>query len=72
MRIPSVDHSLSRKFLSINISHESLSKTQGNSNFSINSINKYGSQYGISIANLADPENSTELGFHYQKNMKFL
>ena len=69
MRIPSVDHSLSRKFLSINISHESLSTTQGNSNFSINSVNKYGAQYGISIASPADPANSTELGLHYQKNM---
>ena len=69
MRIPSIDYSLSRKFLNINFSHESLSSKQGNSNVSITSISKSGAQYGISFATPANPNNSSELGFHYQKNI---
>ena len=69
MRIPSIDYSLSRKFLNINFSHESLSSKQGNSNVSINSITKSGAQYGISLASPANPNNSSELGFHYQKKI---
>ena len=69
MRIPSVDYSLSRKFLNINFSHESLSSKQGNSNVSITNISKSGAQYGISFATPANPNNSSELGFHYQKNI---
>ena len=69
MRIPSIDYSLSRKFLNINFSHESLSSKQGNSNVSITSISKSGAQYGISFATPANPNNSSELGFHYQKKI---
>ena len=78
MRIPGVDYSISRKLLTINLSHESLSNKQGNSSISLNTTSKSGAQYGISLYNggygllndaEADPLKATELGLHYQKNI---
>ena len=71
IRIPSVNHSISRNLLSINFSYEllSINNHQGNSNFSINSISKSGYQYGVSFVKPENPTNSSELGFHFQTNM---
>ena len=71
IRIPSVNHSISRKLLSVNFSYEllSINNHQGNSNFSINSISKSGYQYGVSFVKPENPTNSSELGFHFQTNM---
>jgi len=69
MRIPSGNISSVSKILNINISYEWLSKSQGNSNFSINSISNSGSIFGVSFVSPADPINSSEIGLHFQKNM---
>ena len=69
IRIPSVDHSVSRKLLNINLSHEFLSSSQGNSSVSIHSLGKSGYQYGMSFVKPENPVNSIEMGFHFQKNM---
>ena len=70
MRIPSVEHSALRRLLTINLSYEFLSSSQGNSNFSINlPKRKSGYQYGISFVKPENPANSFELGFHLQKNI---
>ena len=69
IRIPSIDHSLLRKLLTINFSYEFLSSAQANSSFSIHTVSKSRFQYGISIVKPENPSNSAELGFHFQKNM---
>ena len=69
MRIPSGNISPTSKILNINFSYEWLSKSKGNSNVSINSITNAGSVYGISFGSPANPSNSSEIGFHFQKNI---
>ena len=69
MRIPSVDHSIAKKFISINIANEFFSSYQQNSSFSISTISKSGYYYGISYVKPENPSNSTEIGFHIQKNI---
>ena len=69
MRIPSVDHSIAKKFITINIANEFFSSYQQNSSFSISTINKLGYYYGISFVKPENPTNSNEMGFHIQKNI---
>ena len=69
MRIPSVDHSIAEKYITINISNEFLSSYQQNSSFSMNTISKSGYHYGLSYVKPVSPSNSVEMGFHVQKNI---
>ncbi len=71
IRIPSADHAILRKLLTINLSYEILSlyQGQGNTGLAINTANKSGYQYGISFVKPERPFNSAELSFHFQKHM---
>ena len=69
MRIPSVDQSMSKNLLSVNISSEILSSSQNNSAFSVSSLAASGYYYGVSFVKPVNPANSVEVGFHLQRKM---
>ena len=69
IRVPSVDSDMYKNLLAVNVSSEYLSSSQSSSAFSVNTLAKSGYLYGISFVKPINPENSSELGFHLQKNM---
>ena len=69
IRVPNVDSDMYKNLLAVNVSSEYLSSSQSSSAFSVNTLAKSGYLYGISFVKPINPENSSELGFHLQKNM---
>ena len=69
MRIPSIDSSMKKYLLSLNLSSEILSSSQSNSAFSVSAASNTGYEYGISFVKPVNPFNSIEIGFHLQKSM---
>ena len=69
MRIPSMDNSMYKNLLTLNLSSEVLSSSQSSSAFSVNTMSTSGFLYGISFVKPVNPANSVELGFHLQKNL---
>jgi len=69
MRVPNVDINMHKNLLAVSVSSEYLSSSQSSSAFSVNTMGKSGYLYGLSFVRPVNPANSSELGFHLQKNM---
>ena len=69
IRIPNVDNSMYKSLFALDVTSEILSSSHNSSAFSLNTLNKSGYHYGLSVVKPVEPLNSIELGFHLQKNM---
>ena len=71
MRIPSMDNSLYKDLLVIDLSSEivSINTFQNSSAFSVKTMSKSGYQYGLSFVKPVKSVSFPEFGFHLQKNI---